>query len=685
MYSSKIWESFNVVDIDGLCILFPRLALVREIAEQNRFMHWELEFADLFAERGGFDLVIGNPPWIKIEWKEQGVLSDRHPMFAVKKLTAAQTTHYRNDALNNVNTKDLYFLEYESISGEQAFLNALQNYSELKGQQTNLYKCFLPQAWGVGTGVSAFIHPDGVYDDPKGGALREKIYAKLRKHFQFTNELKLFPEVDHHTTFSLNVYGGSLIVSFDNICNLYDAKSIVECYEGDSSYPVPGIKDQSGNWNTQGHPDRIVHVTKKELAVFSKLFDGSSEWQTARLPVLHSRQLIEVLKKFVEHGITLSEYEDHVFMTEMWHETNAQKNGTIKRNVRFPETEKEMILSGPHIGVANPFFKTPRRYCELNSDYDVIDHMFLPVNYLQRSVYAPACNITDYIDRTPVTPWGSKCNSSYRITIRELFNQSGERTFVNAITPPYCGNINLAFSVSFAYLEHLESCSATWASIVYDFYFKATGAGRVNNSNLFPLPYISWDAKLVCRSMLLQCLTASYSALWAHSYKDIFSLDSWSKNDIRLDSNVFTSLSKTWTKSTPLRTDYQRRQALVEIDVLTAKALGMTLDQLKTIYRIQFPVLQSYEAGTWYDANGRIVFTNNRSLTGVGFERNEWENSIKGAPAGKKFYRTIADDTVPEGPVERTIEYVAPFDRCDREKDYETAWKFFEEKYGKQG
>jgi len=105
--------------------------------------------------------------------------------------------------------------------------------------------------------------------------------------------------------------------------------------------------------------------------------------------------------------------------------------------------------------------------------------------------------------------------------------------------------------------------------------------------------------------------------------------------------------------------------------------LGMTLDQLKTIYRIQFPVLQQYEADTWYDANGRIVFTTNRGLTGVGFSRTEWENSIKNAPAGKSFYRTITDDTQPGGPVQRTIEYVAPFDRCDREKDYETAWEFF--------
>lgn len=110
-------------------------------------------------------------------------------------------------------------------------------------------------------------------------------------------------------------------------------------------------------------------------------------------------------------------------------------------------------------------------------------------------------------------------------------------------------------------------------------------------------------------------------------------------------------------------------------------ALGMTLDQLKTIYRIQFPVLQSYEADTWYDANGRIVFTNNRSLVGVGYSRPEWEK-IKNAPAGQKFTRTITDDTMPGGPVERTIEYVAPFDRCNRETDYETVWNYFTQKYG---
>ena len=134
----------TIVDIPKLRKENERLNLAYEISEQNHFMHWELEFADLFAERSGFDLVIGNPPWIKMEWNEQSVLSDRQPMFAVKKMTATQTAQHRREALQILLLKELYFAEYESMTGQQNFLNALANYSLLKGQQTNLFKCFLP-------------------------------------------------------------------------------------------------------------------------------------------------------------------------------------------------------------------------------------------------------------------------------------------------------------------------------------------------------------------------------------------------------------------------------------------------------------------------------------------------------------------------------------------------------------
>ena len=675
----------TIVDIPRLRQENPRLDLAARIAEQNKFMHWELEFADLFAERGGFDLIIGNPPWIMLGWNEQNVLSDKQPMFAIKKLSAAQTTEHRENTIKDLTIRKLYFLEYESMAGEQNFLNALQNYPLLVGMKANLYKCFLPLAWGKNceSGIAAFVHPEGVYDDPQGGALREKLYTRLRYHFQFANERKLFPEVDHHTQFSLNVYGGPLMVSFDTISNLYDAKSIVECYEGDSAEPIPGIKDENGDWNVKGHPDRIIHVTKKELMVFAKLFDGNEEWKRATLPALHASLYVSVLERFVDYPSSVNDYSDNMITSTMWNETNAQKDKTIKPNTHFPEQPLSLIYSGSHVQIANALFKTSRRICEKNSDFDNIDLTAISDDYLQRCKYDIYCSVDDYTSRIPDTPWGTKFDQHFRLASRAMLNQGGERTLTCAIIPKKVAHVNAVISLTFNNCVDTVLLAGCEASLPFDFLVKCLGKSNlfISTIAIFPMLKGMWREDIVLHSLILNCLNKYYGELWSELFDITFIRQRWSKSDPRLANTKFSTLTQEWTWDTPLRTDYERRQALVEIDVLTAMALGMTLEQLKTIYRIQFPVLQSYEADTWYDANGRITFTNNRSLVGVGFDRKEFELNMKDAPAGKKFYRTITDDTMPGAPVERTIEYVAPFDRCNREQDYETAWKFFEEKY----
>jgi len=60
-----------------------------------------------------------------------------------------------------------------------------------------------------------------------------------------------------------------------------------------------------------------------------------------------------------------------------------------------------------------------------------------------------------------------------------------------------------------------------------------------------------------------------------------------------------------------------------------------------------------------------------------------WED-VKNMPSDT-MERKIMDDTMPEGPVERTIVYEAPFDRCDQEKDYEVVWEEFERRFGLLG
>ena len=160
--------------------------------------------------------------------------------------------------------------------------------------------------------------------------------------------------------------------------------------------------------------------------------------------------------------------------------------------------------------------------------------------------------------------------------------------------------------------------------------------------------------------------------MWSEIWTDSFKKDTWSVLDNRLRS--FSTLSREWSHETPLRNYFERRQALVEIDVLSALALGLTLENLETIYTIYFPVLQQNENDTWYDRKGNIVFTCSKGLTGVGVDRPVWEQ-IRNMKEGETYDHTIEKSELYRG---HHVTYYAPFTRQDRIEDYRTAWAHFE-------
>lgn len=684
----------------------PRLAVVADLAQNLRFLHWELEFADVFEDHGGFDLVLGNPPWLLVQWNEGGVLGDFEPEFVLKKYSATKLGRLRREAIERYGILDAYLKEFEEAAGTQNFLSANQNYPMLKGSKTNLYKCFLPQAWLWGKGVSAFLHPEGVYDDPRGGRFRQAIYPRLREHFQFQNELNLFAEVDHHAKYSINIHGQqSGNITFKNMANLYAPKTIDISMDHDGSGPVPGIKDDAGKWNSAGHHNRIIPVTKKDLALFATLYDTEgTPANAARLPALHSVELLGVLEKFSDQPRQLGDLQGEYFSTQYWNETTSQTDGTIRRETRFPDRPLEWVLSGPHFYVGTPFYKTPRAACTKNSAYDVLDLTVLPDDYLPRTNYVPACDPGTYLKRTSRVPWGDRMpvTDFYRFLNREMLSQSGERTFISTIIAPDIGHINTCLATVFKDYNDLLNFYAISLSLPVDYRVKSTGMGHANTTLVNQLPLLMPTFKQVydlnIRALGLSCLTINYSKFWKECWCPEYTMQEWTKKDPRLSNHFFQNLTPEWHRDCALRTDYARRQALVEIDVLVAMALGLTLAELKTIYRVQFPVMRQYEADTWYDAAGRIVFTNSKGLTGVGLPRNAvrgetcyrldtphrreagialgW-NDVKDLTTGT-ITRTIMDDTLPGGPRERTITYTAPFDRCDRETDYEIAWAEFE-------
>lgn len=132
--------------------------------------------------------------------------------------------------------------------------------------------------------------------------LRRQLYPRLRKHFHFVNERLLFQEIGHPEVFSLNVYSNADSDSFDVISNLFDPRTVDQCYLDSENNKVPGIKDENGEWNITGHPDRVIKITRDELKLFAKIFDDSDEYRGARLPVVHAKQLLKVLNTFSKYN-----------------------------------------------------------------------------------------------------------------------------------------------------------------------------------------------------------------------------------------------------------------------------------------------------------------------------------------------------------------------------------------------
>ena len=665
-----------------------RFSIVKRLSDRYRFFHPMLEFIEVFWLRDGFDIICGNPPWIKLEFNEKNVISDLYPEVVIHNVLTPDVRK-REDFMDNEAMKNLYMEEQNEHACSTTFLNAVCNYPLLIGQQTNLYKCVLTNSMDMMSplGFAGILCPDGIYNDAKGQPLRKELYKRLRYHFGYQNKFKLFADPGSDLFFGCQIIAKvSKNISFESINDVFTPTTIDACFAHDGSGDFKGLKDENGKWSATAHRERIVHYSNDDIATLSNVFEDGTTIDCAKLISINLQSIMSVLK-------VIEKYTSHIrdkqhITTECFHETGAPKAGIIVRETAYPSLESYgMIYNAPHFFVGNPYYKTPTKICETKFDYDDIDLSKLSMDYMPRSNYKPL--LSSKLVKESIRGFSNGKDDIgkltydsfldyYKVSFRRRVNLKSERSLICAVLPRKTAHIHAVISTAFRSGYDCVDMAALCSSIILDFFIKIIGASDIypNRIDSFPLGVLpKYQSALYSRTLLLNCLTVHYADLWESCWREEYAREQWSITDDRL--NPFNNLTCKWGWQTPLRNYFERRQALVEIDVLVAMTLGLSLKDLELIYRIQFPVLQQNEADTWYDTKGNIVFTCSRGLTGVGVDRSVWER-ICNMQAGKTYEHTIEKSELYQG---QHITYYAPFTKCDRVEDYRRAWVHFEKRF----
>jgi hypothetical protein len=361
--------------------------------------------------------------------------------------------------------------------------------------------------------------------------------------------------------------------------------------------------------------------------------------------------------------------------SEGWNETRAFNSGYFTKTWGAPESWHAAILQGSHLFVATPMYKSPNPTMLHNLDWSATDFEALQADAIPATSYKPA-GARERFD-ADYTSWQLIANDTtqlvrardyYRLAWRRMAANAGERTLVPALIPPGTTHVHTVYSVALPHqgLPSLLAAAGVSASLIVDFCVRAAPKSEILFGTLTRLPCVDhkfWELTrhLVLRALRLNCVTNAYADLWRECFDPAMQSDSWAGGFEHDRRRPLGDIGPEWTHDTPFRIAADRRQALVEIDALVALGLGLTADELCTIYRTQFPVLYGYDRKTYlYDANGRLVPSEILASWRTKGDTLTEEDRTATNQAGNSYV------------------YQPPFRFLDREADMRTAYAEFE-------
>jgi len=271
---------------------------IRNIATQYKFFHWHIAFPDVFQLQselvpprmshvgwsGGFDVVIGNPPWERIKLQEKEWFAKKRPDIA----TASNLTTRQSLLKELARIDPQLFAEFRSATrqaeGESLFVRASNRFPLCGRGDVNVYAVFaeVMQACVRSTGRVGCVIPSGIVTDDSTKLFFQDLIdsSALVSVFDFENrERTLFPDVYYRMRFSLITFGSSTIPSCESPEFIFLAQKIEDLKDETRKFSLTKSLIAFLNPNTRTCP---IFRNKSDMQLCLRIRLTSTPWKLIR-------------------------------------------------------------------------------------------------------------------------------------------------------------------------------------------------------------------------------------------------------------------------------------------------------------------------------------------------------------------------------------------------------------------
>jgi hypothetical protein len=579
------------------------------LAQRHAFFHWPLEFPEVFVQ-GGFDVVLGNPPWEILELEEQEFFASLDAEIAKAPNKAARSTLIRKLPETNLALWREYKEALHTADALNKYLRQCDRFPLTARGRTNTYSVFAELASGL-INVNArvgIVVPTGIATDDTNkfffAHLVEK--EKLASLYDFENREALFPGVHRSYKFSLLTISNKPVQKSDFAFFLLRSEHLSDDRR---RFTLSAVDFSRLNPNTRTCP---VFRTKIDTEITKKIYE--------RVPVLINEQTGEnPWGATFKQGLFNMSSDSHLFRNKQQLESEGFRlwgNRFAKGDeVWLPLYEAKMIWQfdhrfGTYEGVTSRSSThlptpTPEQYAD--SNFIVMPWYWVQENEVNSRLESR--------DRSGNLSW--RWSRGWLLGFRNVTNTTNERTAIFSLISKLAigHSAPLLFVNKIPTTPHCTCLLANFSSIVFDYCVRQKLGGINMTFNyiqqfpilppdlyntkdlLFMVPYVfeliftSWDLKPFADDV------------WKDADEElkVAIRKQWEENRLQTGGHSWNppewaEISQNGIPLSPFKWDENRRAILrAELDAYYAKLYGLTRDELcyildpKDIYGPDFP------------------------------------------------------------------------------------------------